>query len=159
MESEKLMEIVGDQPVFETSLLLAGEVDPANVQRQLSRWTKAGRLFQLRRGLYAVAPPFQEVEPHQFLVANQMVQPSYVSLQSALSHYGLIPEAVPVTTSVTTLRPGRWDTPLGSYAFRHIKTELFQDYRLLEVSDEQEAFVAAPEKALLDLVYLEPGAD
>ncbi len=88
-----------------------------------------------------------------------MVQPSYVSLQSALSHYGLIPEAVPVTTSVTTLRPGRWDTPLGSYAFRHIKTEPFQDYRLLEVGDEPEAFVASPEKALLDLVYLEPGAD
>lgn len=159
MDFERLMEIVGDQPVFETSLLLAGDVDRANVQRQLSRWTKMGRLYQLRRGLYALAPPFQKVKPHPFLVANRMVQPSYVSLQSALAYYGLIPEVVPVTTSVTTLRPGRWDTPLGSYAFRHVKTELFQDYRLLEVADEQQAFVASPEKALLDLVYLEPGAD
>ena len=159
MKFERLMEIAGDQPVFDTSLLLAGDVDRANVHRQLSRWTKAGRLYQLRRRVYALAPPFQKVKPHPFLVANRMVQPSYVSLQSALSHYALIPEAVPVTTSVTTLRPCRWDTPLGSYAFRRIKTALFQDYRLLHVDDEQEAFVASPEKALLDLIYLEPGAD
>lgn len=158
MEFEKLMEIVGDQAVFETSQLLAGDVDRANVQRQLSRWTTAGRLYQMRRGVYALAPPFQKIKPHPFLVANRMVQPSYVSLQSALSHYALIPEGVPETTSVTTLRPGRWETPLGSYAFRHVKTELFQDYRLLTVADEQEAFVASPEKALLDLIYLEPGA-
>ena len=159
MEFERLMEVVGDQPVFETSLLLAGDADRANVHRQLSRWTKAGRLYQLRRGLYALAPPFQKVEAHPFFVANRLVQPSYVSLQSALSYYGLIPEAVPVTTSVTTSRPGRWDTSLGGYVFRHIKTELFRDYRLLEVDDDQEAFVASPEKALLDLIYLTPGAD
>lgn len=159
MEFERLIEIAGDEPVFETSLLLAGDVDPSNVQRQLSRWKKAGRIYQLRRGLYALAPPFQKVKPHPFAVANRMVQPSYVSLQSALAYYGLIPEYVPVTTSVTTARPGRWDTPLGSYVFRHVKTELLRDYRLLAVSDDQEAFVASPEKALLDLVHLEPGAD
>jgi predicted transcriptional regulator of viral defense system len=134
-------------------------VDRANVQRQLSRWTRARRLYQLWRGLYALAPPFQKVKPPPFLVANRMVKPSYVSLQSALSYYSLIPEVVPVTTSVTTSRPGSWDTTLGRYVFRHIKTELFQDYRLLNVGDEQEAFVASPEKALLDLIYLEPGAD
>ena len=159
MEFERLIEIVGDEPVFKTSLFLAGDVDPANVQKQLSRWTKAGRLYQLRRGLYAVAPPFQKVKPHPFLVANRMLQPSYVSLQSALAYYGLIPEVVPVTASVTTRRPTRWDTPLGSYAFRHVKTELFRDVHLLEVGDEQRAFVASPDKALLDLIYLEPGAD
>lgn len=159
MEFEELIEIVGDEPVFETSLLLAGDVNPANVQRQLSRWTKAGRIYQLRRGLYALAPPFQKVRPHPFLVANRLVEPSYVSLQSALGTYDLIPEYVPITTSVTTARPGRWDTPLGSYIFRHVKTELFHDYRRLEVSADQRAFVASPEKALLDLIYLEPGAD
>lgn len=86
MEFERLMEIVGDQPVFESSLLLPGDVDRANVQRGLSRWTKEGRLYQLRRGLYALAPPYQKVKAHPFLVANRMVQPSYVSLQSALAY-------------------------------------------------------------------------
>ena len=159
MEFTHLIEVVGDEPVFETGLLLAGAVDPSDVRRQLSRWVKAGRLYQLRRGLYALAPPFQKVKPHPFVIANRMVRGSYVSLQSALAYHGLIPEVVPMVTSVTTARPGRWETPLGTYEFRHIKAELFFGYRLVEVSPGQRAFVATPEKALLDLTYLHPGGD
>ncbi len=159
MEFARLIEIVGEEPVFETGLLLAGDVDPNDVRRQLSRWVKAGRLYRLRRGLYALAPPFQKVQPHPFLVANRMVQGSYVSLHSALAYYNLIPEGVPVVTSVTTGRPGRWNTPLGAYEFRHLKPELFVGYHLEEVSPGQHAFVATPEKGLLDLAYLHPEAD
>ncbi|MCI0613124.1 hypothetical protein L0244_09055, partial [bacterium] len=86
MEFTNLVKIAGDEPAFETGLLLAGEVDPTDVRRQLSRWTKAGRLHQLRRGLYALAPPFQKVKPHPFVIANRMVRGSYVSCQSALAH-------------------------------------------------------------------------
>lgn len=159
MEFTELLEIVGDEPVFETGLLLAGDVDPANVRRQLSRWTASGWIYQLRRGVYALAPPYQKVSPHPFVVANALVDGSYVSLQAALAYYGLIPEHTPTVTSVTTGRPGRWETPLGVYVFRHVKTPWFHGYRRLEVSEGQRAFVATPEKALLDLVYLEPGAD
>jgi predicted transcriptional regulator of viral defense system len=159
MDFRRLVEIVDDEPVFATGLLLAGDVDPADVCRQLSRWTKSGRLYQLRRGLYALAPPFQKVKPHPFLVANHLVRGSYVSCQSALAHYGLIPEYVPVVTSVTTARPARWNTSLGSYEFHHIKADLLRGYRLVELSAGQRAFVALPEKALLDLIYLRPGGD
>ena len=58
MKFEELVEIVGDEPVFETGLLLVGQVDSKDVRRQLSRWVRAGRIYQLRRGLYALAPPF-----------------------------------------------------------------------------------------------------
>jgi predicted transcriptional regulator of viral defense system len=159
MEFTHLLDIVGDEPVFETGLLLAGSVDSKDVRRQLSRWTKAGRLYQLRRGLYALAPPFQKVQPHPFVVANHMVRGSYVSLQSALRHYDLIPDIVPVTTSVTTGRPNQWKTPLGHYSFRHVKIRLFFGHRLIDLGGNQQAFVAAPEKALLDLVHLQPGGD
>ncbi len=159
MEFKRLLEIVGDEPVFETSLLLAGDVAPADVRRQLSRWTKAGRLYQLRRGLYALAPPFQKVKAHPFLIANRMVHASYVSLQSALAYYGLIPEIVPVITSVTTARPGRRETLLGVYEFRHVKVGLLFGYQLTDLGGGQKAFVATPEKALLDLIYLQPGGD
>lgn len=159
MEFSRLLEIVGDEPVFETGLLLAGEVDAADVLRQLSRWLKAGRLLQLRRGVYALAPPFQKIKPHPFVIANHLRRGSYVSLQSALAYYGLIPEGVPTTTSVTTRRPYCWETPLGVYEFRRLKAELFFGYRLIEVSSGQHAFVATPEKALLDLAYLFPDGD
>ena len=159
MKFEELVEIVGDEPVFETGLLLVGQVDSKDVRRQLSRWVRAGRIYQLRRGLYALAPPFQKVKPHPFVIANIMVRGSYVSNQSALAHYGLIPEYVPVVTSVTTARPARWDTPLGQYQFRHVKTELLFGYQLATLAGDQKAFTAAPEKALLDLIYLQPGGD
>lgn len=158
MEFDNLVKIVGDEPVFETSLLLAGEVDPADVRRQLSRWTKAGRLYQLRRGLYTLAPPFQKTKPHPFVIANRIVRGSYVSCQSALAHFGYIPEYVPVTTSVSTGCPGCWETPLGAFEFRHIQTNLLRGYRLLDLGQGQKAFVASPEKALLDLIHLHCGA-
>lgn len=159
MEFKHLLAVVGDEPVFATELLLAGAVDADDVRRQLSRWVSAGRLNQLRRGLYALAPPFQRVRPHPFLVANRLVRGSYVSQQAALAHYGLIPEAAPVVTSVTTGRPGRWQTSLGVYEYRHVKTGLFFGYRLAEISPGQRAFIAVPEKALLDLIYLHTGGD
>lgn len=159
MEFRELLQIVNDKPVFETGLLLAGPVNPANVRRQLSRWVSAGQLYQLRRGVYVLAPPWQKVKPHAFVVANAMVRGSYVSLQAALAWYGLIPEYTPVVTSVTTDRPGFWHTPLGDYQFHHIKTDWFHSYRRLALTDEQAAFVALPEKALLDLLALQPGSD
>jgi len=159
MEFAELIQVIGNEPVFETGLLLAGNVSLADVQKQLSRWTAGGRLYQLRRGVYALAPPFQKIKPHPFTVANHLAHGSYVSCQSALAYYSLIPEYTPVTTSVTTARAGQWDTPLGSYAYRHIQVALLHGYRLIEVSSGQSAFVATPEKALLDLIYLRPGGD
>lgn len=159
MEFKRLLELVGDEPVFEAVLLLAGKVDPNSVRLQLSRWTKSGRIYQLRRGLYALAPPYQKVKPHPFLVANLMQRASYVSCQSALAFYGLIPEVLYATLSVTADRPGRWETPLGVFEFRHVKPGLLRGYRMIDLGNRQQALVATPEKALLDLVYLQPGGD
>lgn len=159
MTFEDSLAIIGDLAVFDTGLLLAGDVDPNDVRRQLSRWTKAGKLHQLRRGVYAVAPPFRKIKPHPFAVANQLVAGSYVSCESALAHYGLIPDVVAVVVSVAVTRPARWSTALGDYAFHHVKRDLVFGYRRLELGGGQSAFVATPEKALLDLVHLKPGGD
>ena len=156
MDFEHLLELVGDEPVFETTLLLAGKVNPNVVRLQLSRWKKRGRVYQLRRGLYALAPPYQKVKPHPFLIANRMQRASYISTQTALAFYGLIPDTVYITSSVTVGRPERLETPLGVFEFRHIKSELLRGYRMTDLGNQQ-ALVATPEKALLDLVYLQPG--
>jgi hypothetical protein len=60
---------------------------------------------------------------------------------------------------VTTARPGRWETPLGVHSFRHIKANLFYGYRRIDLGGGQHAFLASPEKALLDLLYLQPEGD
>jgi len=159
MKWGELLKLVGEEPVFHSGLLFAGDVDPVDLGRQLSRWVKSGKLLQLRRGIYALAKPHQKSRPHPFLVANRLKRASYVSLQSALEHHGLIPEFVPSVTSVTTARPESLSTPLGFYIYQHIKKELFFGYRPIDLGGGQSAFIASAEKALLDLLYLTPGSD
>jgi predicted transcriptional regulator of viral defense system len=153
-----LLAIVGEEPLFETGFLLAGEVDPADIRRQLSRWVSSGRLVQLRRGLYALARPYQKTAPHPFLVANRLVRGSYVSLQSALAYHGLVPEHVPVVTSVTTGRPQWRENPFGAFEYHHCPADRLAGYRV-ETLGGQEALVATPARALADLIHLVPGAD
>lgn len=159
MKFDQLLAIVADEPLFETGLLLAGPINPSDMRRQLVRWTQAGRLYQLRRGLYALAPPYRQVVPHPFLVANRLVRGSYVSGLSALAHAGMIPEYVPEVTSATAERPQLRQTPLGRFSFRHLKPDLLYGYQQVELPRGQSAFVAAPEKALLDLIHLQPHGD
>lgn len=155
MRWQQLQHIVQDQPLFETSLLLTGDVTHHQAQRQLSDWTREEKVIQLRRGIYTL--PRQN--PHPFVVANHLVSGSYVSLQMALAHYHLIPEHVAVVTSVTTRRPGEYENKFGRFSYRHIHPSLFYgiEYRLL-VNDEY-AYVAMPEKALLDLIHFRPQGD
>ncbi len=159
MKWEELLHIVADEPVFSSGILLAGDLSPNDVRRQLSRWVRAGRVIRLRRGLYTLAPPYRKVAPHPFLAANALRRGSYVSLQSALAYHGLIPESVPAVTSVTTGRPEILETDLGTFLFRHVRKSWFGGYRKVEVFPGQGAFLAGPEKSLLDLIYLTPGAD
>lgn len=157
MKFGEMLEIVGDEPVFDTGMLLAGPVDPNKVRQQLSRWTSTGRVHRLRRGLYVLGDPWRKVRPHPFLVANRLSPGSYVSGLSALAYVHAIPEFVAEVTSCGGGRPRTYQTALGRFAFRHIKPGLRFGYRQVEVETKHLVFIAEPEKALLDHVYLAPG--
>lgn len=159
MKWESLLKLVANEPVFSSALLLSGNVSARQVRLQLSRWVAAGRLLQLRRGLYALAPVWRKAEPHPFLVANRLQRGSYVSTQAALAFHGVIPEDVPVVTSVGPGRPETVRNTLGAFQFTHLAEGLLFGYTQLEVAPRQFAFVASAEKALLDLIHLTRGAD
>ena len=159
MKFDCLLNLVRDEAVFSSGFLQAGRADKADISRQLSRWTAEGKLIQLRRGLYMLAGDHSRRAPHRFTIANRIQPGSYVSLQSALAFHSLIPEHVPVVTSVTTGRPRFLETGAGSYQFRHLHPELFFGYQASDPGDGSSAFLAFPEKALLDLIHLTPGSD
>lgn len=142
-------------PLFETSLLFAGEQTRHQAQRQLSDWANAGKVVQLRRGLYTLP----ESSPHPFIVANHLVAGSYVSLQMALAYYHLIPEHVATITSVTTKRPGQFENRYGRFSYRHITPSLFFGIAYRQLVGDEYAYIAYPEKALLDLIHLRPNGD
>jgi len=159
MKFEQLLKLLNGETIFQSSLLLAGGVSASTVYKQITRWVSSGKLIQLRRGIYVIAKPYREKQPHLFLIANKLKKASYISLQSALEYYGIIPEYVPVITSITTGRTEKITSKLGRFQFRHLKKELFWGYQELEISRDTRVFIALPEKSLLDLVYLIPQAD
>lgn len=159
MKFKELLKLIGEEPIFTSSLLMAGNISAFSVRQQLSRWVSEGKILQIKRGLYAVAKPYRNKEPHPYLVANMIKKASYISLQSALEYYGIIPEYVPMITSVTTGRPEKIDTKLGTFIFKHFKKELLWGFKEQEIIKGTDIFIATPEKALLDLAYITPDSD
>jgi predicted transcriptional regulator of viral defense system len=159
MYFQKVLPNLTNLHVFESGHLYTRADNPQQVQRQLTDWVRAGKVIQLRRGLYTLAQPHQSEHPHSYVVANHMVRASYVSLHTVLSHYDLIPEHVAVVTSITTGRPGTWQNLYGHFSYQHIQPDLFFGFEYRQVTQTQWAYMATPEKALLDLIYLISGAD
>ena len=153
MEFKDFIQKYGNLPIIETENLFAGISDPRAIQVQISRWEKSGRLIQLRRGIYLLAEPYRKVEIFGAYLASTLKRPSYISLEKALEFHHLIPEAVYVYTCVTTKRPREFVTPAATVHYRHIQTSLFWGYASVTMNN-QTAFMAHPEKALLDLFYL-----
>ncbi len=158
MKFVSLLEKVSDLPVFTVRFLAAGE-NLAQIRLQINRWVKDGKIIRLHKGLYTLAEPYRKVTSEPFSIANSLKQASYVSLHSALSRYAMIPEFVPAVTSITTGRPQTIETPLGRFEFRHVSKKYFWGYRQVELKFGQTAFIAYPEKALLDLIYLTGGGE
>lgn len=140
-------------PVIDVEVLLAGVADIRPVKVQISRWVKSGKLVQVKRGIYLLSKDYRKKEVFELYLASILMSPSYISLEKALEYHGLIPESVPVYTSVTTKRPAKYVTKAGVFSYRRVKKLLFWGYNSVSV-DKQTAFVAFPEKAMLDLFYL-----
>lgn len=111
---------------------------------------REGKLLRLKRGFYCVNPKFSGRPVDVMAVANSLYDgPSYISLETALAQYGLIPEAVMGMTSVVTGRSKRYVTPVGWFSYQTIPEKLFG----IGVRTENGHLTASPEKALCDYLY------
>jgi len=124
-------------------------------RNNLTRWCRRGLLVKLRNEHYAF-PDYRQVPDFTRYVANQIYKPSYISLQSALSFYGIIPEEVVQLTSVSTLKTSRFTNPFGTFQYRNLKEQLFFGYKISVLADGRGVLMATAEKALLDFLYLNP---
>ena len=124
-------------------------------RNNLGRWVRKGYLVRLRQGYYAF-PEYRESKEFILYFANKIYKPSYITLYTALSFYGIIPEAVPQITSVTTLKTARFSNGFGEFSYKTIKPDMMFGYDLKEMKDGRQIMFATPEKALIDLLYLYP---
>lgn len=131
---------------------------PGFDRNALARWQRKGYLQKIRNGFYRLASRPIEGERGLFFIANRIYAPSYISLQSAMRWYDFIPEGVFTITSVSTRKTEAFVTPAGNFSFKSVKPSLFFGYRL-EQFQEFRVKIADPEKAFLDLLYLNPHFD
>lgn len=111
-----------------------------------------GKIIRLKKGLYVVAPSVSGVALSTELIANHLYAPSYISMSSALRYYGLIPEAVYTTQSMTVKHSRSFDTPVGRFDYLFINREVFH-IGVTSISKQRYTFLmATPEKALCDLI-------
>jgi len=122
---------------------------------KVSAMVTEGALIRLKRGLYCVSPQITGQRLSNELIANHLYGPSYVSLETALAFYNLIPERVVTTQSVMTRRAKIFETPLGRFIYKTVPEDYYPLGVRQETSNPRAAFlIATPEKALCDLILL-----
>jgi predicted transcriptional regulator of viral defense system len=123
-------------------------------KRRLSEWCQKGYIENVKRGFYR----FTDQPINQgatYFTANKIYSPSYISLETALAYYQVIPEAVFISSSISTLNTTKLSTSMGNFTYQHVKENLFFGYVLVSLNGLIVS-LANLEKAILDYLYLHP---
>jgi len=153
-----VLESIGNVPVT-TSVLASLYPNVKNITPKLSCLEREGQLIHLKSGLYVASPEASRVPLSTELIANHIYAPSFVSLSTALRYYGLIPELVYLTQSVTIKRSRSFSTPIGQFDYKQVSRESFSVGVRCEQRDNFSFLIATPERALCDLIAATPNLE
>lgn len=128
------------------------EENEKTIKNNLIRWLSKGYYIRLKRDVYEFIEQGPELRIPDLYVANKLYEPSYVSLQTALSFYSIIPEVASGVTSVTTGPTRTFKNRYGLFLYRSCKNGAFTGYRLMTY-DSFKVRIADKEKALVDFLY------
>lgn len=160
MKYKEIIEVFARRPFFETAELLTLFDEPElQIMAELSRWVRDGKLIQLRRGKYLLPELYQKDPAHLFYISNYLYTPSYISFFSALQFYQMIPEYVPRVQALSTRQTASWNTALGIFTYTSARQNRFFGYDMHTLGNalQQRAYIATPEKALLDICLFQTG--
>ena len=124
--------------------------DSSHTSRILERLAGAEQIVRLKRGVWAFADRLDPLQLPERLTAPL---PSYVSIQTALFHHGMISQIPEVIYAVSPARTRRWITPLATVSIHHLDPSFFFGF---ESVGKRGIKMASPEKALLDCLDLSP---
>lgn len=146
---------IGNIPI-DFSVLKSMYPDHKSVHNKISELEKSGTLIRLKKGMYVVSPKESGKLVSVELIANHLYGPSYVSVESALRYYGLIPESVHAIQSMTTKHSRVFLNSLGRFTYTQCTREYFSIGIRQEIKDNTSFLIACPEKALCDLIIRTP---
>ena len=135
---------------YQVSRLFPDE-KPDTLKVQLSRFVKKGTLVRLKRGIYL----FPDRHVDELILGSILYKPSYISLETALHIYGIIPDIPSTVTSVTSVTPNTFSTPKGTFSYSCIDKKYYFGFKKVITKENGLSYdIAEPEKALLDWMYL-----
>lgn len=149
---------IGNVP-FDLNVLASVFPETKHIIEKARRLESDGKIIRLKRGLYVASPEETGKVLNRNLIANHIYGPSYVSLQTALRHYGLIPERVHLIQSLTTKHSRSFETPVGSFDYESCRMEYFPIGVRPENENGITYLIATPEKALCDLINYSKGVN
>jgi hypothetical protein len=127
---------------------------------KISELVKSKELIWIRRGLYVVGSKLDLPSPEPFLIANHLRGPSYVSLESALSYWNMIPERAYEISSVTIKTSKKYNNQIGRFSYQQLNFPYYTyGIKSMKCSPKQTILVASPEKALCDKIVLTAGVN
>lgn len=121
-------------------------------RRRLSEWQNKEYIKKVIKGHY-VFGDLALNENSLFEIANKIYNPSYISFETALAYYGLIPESVYGIISASTRRTYVFKTGMAEFSFKTIKPQFFFGYNLIKYNNKVFK-IASPEKAVIDYLYI-----
>lgn len=138
---------------IKSAILAEGLSEYKSPKDKISSLESSGQLIRLKNGLYVVSNTITNKNLSLELIANQLHGPSYISFESALWYYGLIPERVYTTKSATMQRGKNYNTPLGNFQYIKVAESYFSiGLQHIMIQEEYSFIIATPEKALCDLI-------
>lgn len=152
MRFDDFLNTFGAQAFVRNEYLLPYFDKEPQLRVQFSRWVKAKKIHKLRNGVYVFTKNYRKKELSALAASAVLIAPSYISVQTALQYYGMIPEAVFAVCAVTPRRANSFKNILGSFKYAHLQKRLFWGYQTI-IIDGLNAYIAEPEKALLDYFY------
>jgi hypothetical protein len=145
--------------IFDYQTLIDALKELSSPRDKITDMLRQGIIIRVKKGLYVFGDRYRRHPYSRELLANLVYGPSYVSLDYALAHYGIIPERVEALTSVTPNRPRRFSTPVGLFIYRQIPARAYEAGMVRVEGDHDQAFlIASPEKALADKIVSVRGA-
>lgn len=157
MEFKESISNFAEQPITK-QLLLSLLKDYKRPYDKITELVKQGVLTPLKRGIFIPGPTLNILKPETFLVANHLLGPSYISLESALSYWGMIPERVFEISSVTIQSSRIFNTAAGRFSYTHLPLPYYSfGIQQVELTKKQRVMMATPEKALCDKIITTSG--
>lgn len=146
-----------EQPL--TSELLLHQLKAYNrPYDKIDELVKKEILIQIRRGLYLPGKNLLMRGPEAFLLANHLYGPSYVSRDSALFYWGLIPERVYETSSICLKKSRAFKTAAGNFSYIRLPLPYYSfGFNQVALTEKQTVLLASPEKALCDKIITTSG--